>query len=119
MSQKGQYDMPSYGLSGSAQTLEQDVPKTVNTGIEKWYYLFRRGWTLEVLSSGFSLASLLAMIILLARIHETPLSSWTASISPNAMIAVLSTASRASLLLPVTESLSQLKWLHLAAKHER
>ncbi|KAK8117795.1 uncharacterized protein PG998_006076 [Apiospora kogelbergensis] len=118
MSQKGQYDMPSYGLSGSAQTLEQDVPKTVNRGIEKWYYLFRRGWTLEVLSSGFSLASLLAMIILLARIHETPLSSWTASISPNAMIAVLSTASRASLLLPVTESLSQLKWLHLAAKHE-
>jgi len=115
----GQDDMAGYGLSNSTHTSETNVPNAGNTDTGRWYEIFRRGWTFEVLSSVFSLVSFLAMIILLSRIHATPLSSWAASVSPNAMIAVLSTASRASLILPVTESLSQLKWLHLAAKRER
>ncbi|KAK7990675.1 hypothetical protein PG990_014955 [Apiospora arundinis] len=110
--------MSGYDISSSGYASEQSEQKTGSTYTGNWYGRFRRGWTFEVISSAFSFAFFLAMIILLSRIHGTPLSSWTASVSPNAMVAVLSTASRASLILPVTESLSQLKWLHLAAKSE-
>ncbi|KAI0165339.1 hypothetical protein GGR52DRAFT_585378 [Hypoxylon sp. FL1284] len=72
------------------------IPAAEHPDRMHWYNKLNHGWSLEACSSIFSLGT----------------------ISPNAFIAVLSTASRASLVLPVTESISQLKWLHLAGKSE-
>lgn len=70
-------------------------------------------WVLEILSSIFSVLCLIGIAILLACIQGRRLSTWTLAVSPNAFISVLSTASKAFLILPVSECLSQLKWWHL------
>ncbi|KAF3000441.1 hypothetical protein E8E14_005940 [Neopestalotiopsis sp. 37M] len=70
-------------------------------------------WALEILSSIFSVLCLIGIAILLAYIQGRRLSSWTLAVSPNAFISVLSTASNAFLILPVSECISQLKWWHL------
>ncbi|KAK7921262.1 hypothetical protein PG985_009284 [Apiospora marii] len=70
-------------------------------------------WFLEIGNALLSLMCLLGMIILLARIQDQPLSSWSLEVSPNAVLSILSTASKACLIQPVSECISQLKWLHL------
>lgn len=70
-------------------------------------------WVLEILSSIFSVLCLIGIAILLACIQGRRLSTWTLAVSPNAFISVLSTASKAFLILPVSECISQLKWWHL------
>ncbi|KAK8094663.1 hypothetical protein PG997_001348, partial [Apiospora hydei] len=70
-------------------------------------------WFLEIGNALLSLLCLVGMIILLARTEGQPLSSWSLVISPNAVLSILSTASKACLIQPVSECLSQLKWLHL------
>ncbi|KAK7948107.1 uncharacterized protein PG986_008993 [Apiospora aurea] len=70
-------------------------------------------WFLEIGNALLSLLCLAGMIILLARTQDQPLSSWSLLISPNAVLSILSTASKACLIQPVSECLSQLKWLHL------
>ncbi|KAK7977397.1 hypothetical protein PG988_004887 [Apiospora saccharicola] len=70
-------------------------------------------WFLEIGNALLSLMCLLGMVILLARIQGRPLSSWPLEVSPNAVLSILSTASNACLVQPVSECISQLKWLHL------
>ena len=113
--------------SGERQSLasHDDSPgkpsprKYKHTNRRPWHWILRTGWTFEVCSSIFSLYCTVAIMIVLANIDGQLLSSWAIPISPNAVLSVLSTASRASLVLPVTESISQLKWLHLAGRPER
>lgn len=70
-------------------------------------------WFLEIGSALLSMLCLLGMIILLARIQDQPLSSWTLEVSPNAVLSIFSTASKVFLVQPVSECISQLKWMHL------
>ncbi|KAL4767150.1 hypothetical protein BDW60DRAFT_200677 [Aspergillus nidulans var. acristatus] len=52
------------------------------------------------------------MVAVLLDTQGTALSTWHLSIAPNTVISILATVSKASLLLPMAESISQLKWLH-------
>ncbi|KAI1289106.1 hypothetical protein F5Y03DRAFT_378418 [Xylaria venustula] len=81
-----------------------------------WYDRLNSGWIPEIWCQVFSIAFLLAMVILLSRLDGRPLSTWTIAVSPNAVIAILSIASKASLIYALGQSLSQLKWLHLLKK---
>ncbi|KAI1264828.1 hypothetical protein F5Y18DRAFT_68359 [Xylariaceae sp. FL1019] len=85
---------------------------------EETYFLdrFRTSWMFEIASEIFSAATLLALIILLTKLDGRPLSTWTIAVSPNAVIAVLSIATRASLVYALGQVISQLKWLHLLRK---
>ncbi|KAK8127276.1 hypothetical protein PG984_008384 [Apiospora sp. TS-2023a] len=76
-------------------------------------YFSKTDWWLEIGSSLLAVLCLLGMIILLAHIQNQPLSSWNLAVSPNAFISVLSTASKACLIQPVSECISQLKWTYL------
>ncbi|KAK8108302.1 uncharacterized protein PG998_010315 [Apiospora kogelbergensis] len=76
-------------------------------------YCFKTDWWLENGCSILSVLFLMGMIILLAHIDGQPLSNWPFAVSPNAFISVLSTASKACLIQPVSECLGQLKWLHI------
>lgn len=79
----------------------------------------RRSWGMEILSTIFSILCVVAMVIILYKIDGRLLSTWTIAVSPNAVISVLSTASKAAMILPVAESLSQLKWLYLERRGMR
>lgn len=84
-----------------------------------WFDRLNHGWTPEIFSEALSLAFLLALVILLFELDGRPLSTWTIAVSPNAVIAVLSIASKASLIYALGQSISQLKWLHLSQKPDR
>jgi len=75
-----------------------------------------RSWGLETASILFSLSCFVAMVVVLAKINGRLLSSWGLPVSPNAVISILSTASKATLILPIAECISQLKWLHLGKR---
>ncbi|KAI0813785.1 hypothetical protein GGR55DRAFT_545392 [Xylaria sp. FL0064] len=83
-----------------------------------WWDRLNSGWIPEVFSQVCSVLFLLALIILLSRLEGRPLSTWTIAVSPNAVIAILSIASKASLIYALGQTISLLKWLHLLKKPE-
>lgn len=71
------------------------------------------GWWLECLSAFFSIIFVVAMVIVLIKFDGKLLSSWVWVVSPNAVISILSTASKATMIMTVAECISQLKWIYL------
>ncbi|KAE8167833.1 hypothetical protein BDV40DRAFT_311337 [Aspergillus tamarii] len=74
-------------------------------------------WLWEITSLIFSAACVVAMVGVLIGVQGTSLSAWHLLIAPNTAISAPATASKTSLLLPVTESISQLKWVHFNRAH--
>lgn len=74
----------------------------------------RKGWWKEILWGLLSVAFLVGIAITLFNINGMLLSTWTSKValSPNTVISTLSTLGKAAMMLPVGESISQLKWLH-------
>lgn len=71
-------------------------------------------WLLELLCAISSLACTAAMFSFLCAIDGKPYSQWHVAhveITPNTMLSIISTFAKASLLMPVTEGISQLKWV--------
>lgn len=72
-----------------------------------------RGWWLEMLGAVCSIACVIALVIVLIKFDGKLLSSWVWVASPNAVVSILSTASKAMMILTVAECISQLKWVYL------
>lgn len=81
----------------------------------------RKGWWKEILWGLLSVAFLVGIVITLFNINGMLLSTWTSKIalSPNTVISTLSTLGKAAMMLPVGESISQLKWLHRQSDTKR
>ncbi|OAA43938.1 hypothetical protein BBO_04294 [Beauveria brongniartii RCEF 3172] len=71
-------------------------------------------WAWEILSLFVSALSLASIIIILNVYDGRQRDEWTPRLSINAVISILSTIFKASLALPLTEGISQLKWLLFA-----
>lgn len=67
-------------------------------------------WTVEFLALFGSLSSLAIIIILLAIYDNSAVFNWD-HVTLNAIVSVLSTASKGLLLLAVSEAISQQKWI--------
>ena len=74
-------------------------------------------WLLEITAGVLSIVCLVTIIAILAHFDGKPLAKWHSRITPNAMISVLATVSRSSVLLPVAECISQLTWLRFQKPH--
>jgi hypothetical protein len=74
-------------------------------------------WFLEVTAGASSIACLVTIISILAHYDDKPLNEWHSRITPNAIISVLATVSKSSLLMPVAECISQLTWLRFQRPH--
>ncbi|USP76811.1 hypothetical protein yc1106_04085 [Curvularia clavata] len=74
-----------------------------------------RDWYWEIVAAVFSLACVIAIIVLLKTYQEKSLSRWRFyhDITLNTLVALLSTLSRTALIVPVASCISQLKWVHL------
>ncbi len=70
-------------------------------------------WVLEVTAFLFSLACFAALVIILLVYNDKPAPSLPYSVNLNAVIAVLGTAIRSSLLFATAAFVSQCKWTHL------
>lgn len=69
-------------------------------------------WLWEISAAFASICCLVAIIAVLFTTHEKPLSAWHFLISPNALISIFSTLSKAALLVPVASCIGQLKWIY-------
>ncbi|EFQ32518.1 hypothetical protein CGRA01v4_05954 [Colletotrichum graminicola] len=69
------------------------------------------GWLPELLWCAVSVASVAALAGVLSRFDNQPLPRWPLGLTLNTLIAFLATLARASFIIPVSESVSQLKWL--------
>ncbi|GME61821.1 hypothetical protein GTA08_BOTSDO04686 [Neofusicoccum parvum] len=63
-----------------------------------------------------SVSCTVAIIVLLPYLDDQPLSKWKWVMGPNTFISTLITIAKTSMLLPVAECLSQLKWRHFWLK---
>ncbi|KAK3347215.1 hypothetical protein B0T25DRAFT_297102 [Lasiosphaeria hispida] len=68
-------------------------------------------WTFEVASLIVAILAVAAIIAVLAFYDNKPLPSWPSSITLNAVIAVLATVATASMSVPLSSGLGQLKWI--------
>lgn len=70
-----------------------------------------KGWLPELIWSIISIASVAALAGVLSRFDGHRLPEWPLGLTLNTLIAFLATLARAAFVIPVSESLSQLKWL--------
>ncbi|KAK8169757.1 hypothetical protein IWX90DRAFT_189076 [Phyllosticta citrichinensis] len=66
-----------------------------------------------------SFIALAAMAGILYKIDDKPLDWWTLPIRSNSLISILAAIAKAALILPATESISQLKWLYFSSSSRR
>ena len=77
-----------------------------------------RTWLPEILCWLVSALLTIGLIALLHHYQNQAVPKWPYRITLNAVIALLSTLAKASLLLPVAQALSQLKWLWFTSEHK-
>lgn len=68
-------------------------------------------WVVEIISCVVSILSLAAILVTVGLMDGQPLSNWPMKITLNSFVSFMSTVSKATLILPVSEAISQLKWL--------
>lgn len=68
-------------------------------------------WVIEIISCVVSVLALAAILITVGLMDGKALSYWPMEITLNTFVSFMSTVSKATLILPVSEAISQLKWL--------
>ena len=76
-------------------------------------------WAWELAAATFSIICLGLIFAVVAAIDQRAISVWTLPISPNALIAILSTFSKSSVLLVLAECIGQLKWIYFQQRAHR
>ena len=124
-SQAGEKSEPSTDPSAHAQATLADEPATKTgdakvsvsesgepeTSHEESHWLML--WWQELTSLAFSFACFAVNACILWELDNKELQSWriaNVNITPNALISIVATLSKASMLLPVAECISQMKW---------
>lgn len=100
----GRSSNPSESESRPEEPESPDVPKKRRT------LTWTDSWLPEILAAVFSIVSIALLIGFLAYIHGKPYATWRYSASPNAVISIIVTATKATILILVPSCLSQLKW---------
>jgi Protein of unknown function (DUF3176) len=72
-------------------------------------------WWFEILSYVASIVIMSIIIIILVHFDGRPQSAWKYDFNLNSLISLLATISRATMLIPVAEALSQCKWVWFSA----
>lgn len=100
-----------YRSIGSQDDLLKSTPtKTKDT--RSWFSNRTADWWLaELLSFGVSLLAVVAIIIILKIYDGQPMSKWPHSITLNSLLAIFTTLAQMGLMIPISEALSQLKWV--------
>jgi hypothetical protein len=73
-------------------------------------------WTYEIVSLVVAVGAVGAIIGLLKTYEDRPLPSWPYDITINAVIALLATIANASLALPLSSGISQMKWIRFKTR---
>ncbi|KAI9788937.1 MAG: hypothetical protein M1835_001998 [Candelina submexicana] len=105
--------VPSPFSPSIASQFGKPLPTPAKQKANRWcnWNSVQNWWLWEILSLVTSVGATAGIVGVLIYFDGRPLPSWPYSITLNALISVLATISKAALLLPISEALSQLKWL--------
>ena len=112
--------MATYALLPEDQLLKEDNANNRKQGIRrrkcKPNFSFFRWWLPELFASLLSVASLVSLIAVLRHYHGRGVQDLRlpSSLTLNGLVAILSTITRASLLVPIGSAISQEVWLRLS-----
>lgn len=93
------------------------IKETAHPQAPAWERNMTLVWSIEIASLVLAFVSFVAIIITLLMHQNRPLPHWPSLISINTLIAIFTSVMRASMLLPVAEGISQLKWLWFHHAH--
>jgi hypothetical protein len=93
------------------------IDETGHPQVPAWERSMTLIWSIEIVSLVLALVAFVAIIITLFVHQNRPLPHWPSLISINTLIAIFTAIMRASMLLPVAEGISQLKWLWFHHAH--
>ncbi|KAM7213797.1 Protein of unknown function (DUF3176) domain containing protein, partial [Rhypophila decipiens] len=78
-----------------------------------------RWWWWELGAMVVSINSMIAVVVILLKIDNLALSSWTFPIQANSLVSVFMTASKTALLVPIAECISQAKWVQFSRRPQK
>jgi hypothetical protein len=110
----GENGVPQRSIATGHKALSQPHPSTSSVGIGLW--------TIEMIASAFSISCIAAMVAVLKALDGQPYEPWKvfrANVTPNAVVAVLATGAKSSLLLAVASAIGQLKWTYFQQQHHK
>ncbi|KAK4892231.1 polynucleotide adenylyltransferase [Elasticomyces elasticus] len=95
---------------------ERELPSLPQDGSKRSHSWIRRVcvtlWIWEMLSILTSTTCIAAVVVLLSLYDGKPLPSWRYGLTINGVISILAVITKASMVLPIAEAISQLKWDH-------
>ncbi|KAF4921253.1 hypothetical protein CGCVW01_v006181 [Colletotrichum viniferum] len=108
-------------LGSNASDKNSDEPN-IKTGLSKSqtnvFYASKPAWSsalltwlAEIISCFVSIGSVVALVVVLNVFDDEQLPQWPLGLTLNTLVAFLATLARAAFVIPVSESLSQLKWV--------
>ncbi|KAL2794812.1 hypothetical protein BJX66DRAFT_337602 [Aspergillus keveii] len=100
--------------SSQGQTLERSTSLRAHTRADRKYSrrrIFQDTWLWEIVSACFSTCWFIAICGVLVAFNGKPRSEWSFWLSLSAVVSILATGCRSSLILAVSEATSQRKWI--------
>lgn len=67
-------------------------------------------WLWEILSLMMSMSCVVAILAILDHYNQQPVPNWSYGFTLNSVVSILAVVARSSLILPIAEAISQLKW---------
>lgn len=109
MSKQAIYKIFALGKSSESQ-LQPEKPKSSDAPKKKELFNYTGSWVPEIIAAVLSMVCLALLIGFLVYIHGRSYATWRYSVSPNAIISIIVTAAKATMLVLVPSCISQLKW---------
>jgi hypothetical protein len=107
-------------FSGTSTEKEKET-RWPRTAITRYNSLVSDWWLLEISSALLGAAAITALCIILREYDDKTLPQWKtvlgASLTLNTVLSVLGLVAKASLMIPVVECISQLKWAWYTKQH--
>jgi hypothetical protein len=94
----------------TATTVASSPQEPKRSAYRTWQDVANRWWLYEVIGLIISTIALGGLVAILATFNGKPRPQWPSKISVNALVSVMATVLQGCLMLPITESISELKW---------
>ena len=96
--------------NGTKSEKQKRKQRTLTDAQQGWTWLVTDSWSLECLGMLIAISSLLSIVAVLLRFNKHPITDWHYVINPNAVLSILGTVLKGSMLVAVCACLGQLKW---------
>lgn len=106
------FDAPSHRHGQEPSCARPKADSSTNKGAKTRSSTQLNCWKWEVIVIVFSVGCLLCILVLATKINRTLLSNWSFILQPGTLISILATACQSSMMLVISEIISQSRWVY-------